>query len=133
MKLQRRHSERSPVSLTPLIDMVFVVLIFFMLAGRVSAPMPFEARPPESEQQRRAGDSATTVYVAVEGLLAVGRTTTTLDKLAGLVRDRRGDDGLVRVRADEDAAANRVIAVLAALRNADIHRVRLLTRPAENR
>lgn len=131
MKLQRPRRRDMPESTIPLINVVFLLLIFFMLAGRLSAPMPFEAEPPESEQQRRAGDAAATVYVAADGRLAVGRTETKLAGLAARVAERRGDDGgPVRVRADGGADANRVIAVLDTLRGADIREVRLLTRPA---
>ena len=123
-----------PESTIPLINVVFLLLIFFMLAGRLSAPMPFEAEPPQSDQERRAGQAAVTVYVAADGRLAVGRTETELGELAGLGGERREtESGPVRVRADGNAEANRVIAVLDALREAEIGEVRLLTRPRENR
>ena len=132
MKLQRPRRRDMPESTIPLINVVFLLLIFFMLAGRLSAPMPFEAEPPQSDQERRAGEAAVTVYVAADGRLAVGPTETELGELAGLVGARReAENGPVRVRADGHAEANRVIAVLDALREAEIGEVRLLTRPAE--
>ncbi len=130
MKLQRPRRRDMPESTIPLINIVFLLLIFFMLAGRLSAPMPFQAEPPESKQQQRAGEAATTVYVAADGRLAVGETDTALADLAARVAERRGADGRVRVHADGRADANRVIAVLDALRDAEIREVHLLTRPA---
>ena len=132
MKLQRPRRREMPESTVPLINVVFLLLIFFMLAGRLSAPMPFEAAPPESEQQNRPGDAAATVYVAADGRLAVGQTESALDELARRVAEHRGEDGgPVRVRADGRADANRVIAVMDALRDAGVREVRLLTRPAD--
>ena len=45
MKLARRPRKVMPETVIPLIDVVFFLLIFFMLTGRMDATAPFDATP----------------------------------------------------------------------------------------
>ena len=45
MKLARGRRRESPETIIPLIDVVFFLLIFFMLIGRMDATAPFDVTP----------------------------------------------------------------------------------------
>ena len=45
MRLSSRTRRRILISLTPMIDVVFIMLIFYMVAGRPTLPDPFEIDP----------------------------------------------------------------------------------------
>ena len=51
--MQGQQRRRALIGLTPLIDVIFVVLIFFMLAGRLAAPDASVITPPDSTSDRQ--------------------------------------------------------------------------------
>ncbi|MDK3074699.1 biopolymer transporter ExbD [Sedimentitalea sp. JM2-8] len=105
-------------SLTPMIDVVFLLLVFFMLASRfghdaalslaaAGGGAPYEG-PPRL------------VVVTETGLQLNGQPLTAEDlpgRLAPLMRDR---DDLVVLRADADTSLQRLIGVAQSLRRSGI-------------
>ena len=99
-------------SIVPMINVVFLLLIFFLMSARLSAPDPFEATPPAAgASDPAAGD---TLYLSAGGDLAYGdaRGEDVFAALAGREADRP-----LLIRADagvEAAAVARLAARLAA-------------------
>ena len=46
MKLSRPPARQPPETIVALIDVVFFLLVFFMLIGRMDATAPFDVSPP---------------------------------------------------------------------------------------
>lgn len=135
---QRRHfhvahrPRNDDESILPLINIVFLLLIFFMVAGQLSAIDPFEIEPLESAVDGQPGADEFMVIVGSEGQLAVNQDETDLEGMTGLVREhleRHGDAARVRVKADGRAEAVEVVGVLEQLREAGVERIDLLTVP----
>jgi len=59
-------------SVLPLINVVFLLLVFFMVAGRLSGGDPFEVTPPESGTEGPAATAPMRVLLAADGRLALG-------------------------------------------------------------
>ena len=137
MKFQRRRVPEMSVDLTPLIDVVFLLLIFFMVTttfvqeGRLSLELP-EAEteavvePPEPVQ----------VIVSAEGDYAVnGRPLA--DRMIGTVRDalkdasRNDSEQPMVITSDAGAPMQSVIRVMDAAGQLGFERVRIATRPTD--
>ncbi len=54
-------------TLLPLIDVVFFLVIAFMMVSHLKTPQPFAVTPPESVQ-RRASDATFTLFVSPDGV-----------------------------------------------------------------
>ncbi|MCG8695644.1 MAG: biopolymer transporter ExbD, partial [Minwuiales bacterium] len=113
----------------PLINVVFLLLIFFMLAGRLSAGDPFRVDPPASVSADPAEQRDLVVLVGADGRLALDGAVVDKAGLLTGVTQRLGDGGesLVRVKADAAAEALAVVEVMEVLRDAGVERLRLLT------
>jgi biopolymer transport protein ExbD len=124
-----RHRERnSDEGIIPLINVVFLLLIFFMLAGKLSQIDPFEVTPPDSASESLPDGSTLTVLVGADGRIAFDGKPVKLEELAALLAGRDGQDGAVlRLKADQQAEADRVIEVMESLRAAGIEKLSLLT------
>jgi len=116
----------------PLINVVFLLLIFFMIVGSVSQVDPFDIEPPASDARETVGDDAVVVHVDAGGRLSVDGHVLDLAQLASGLSARLGRGGMVHIKADQGVEAIRVVAVLETLRGAGVQQVRLLTvqRPA---
>jgi biopolymer transport protein ExbD len=87
MHLRRRQARLPHETIITLIDVVFFLLVFFMLVGRMDATSPFELSPPISVNGDALPAGGVTVSLAVDGRLA----------LDGVVRPR--GDIVERLRA----------------------------------
>ena len=132
MALRRFTSRRSDDDrILPLINVVFLLLIFFMLAGRLSAGDPFRVDPPASVSADPAEQRDLVVLVGADGRLALDGEVVEQSALSARLKQRLGDggNGLVRVKADAAVEALQVVEVMEVLRDAGVERLKLLTVP----
>lgn len=129
MRFQPPRPKNEDERILPLINVVFLLLIFFMLAGRLAATDPLEITPPHSSSQAPAEARDLQVLVAADGRLALDSEVMDESAFEEAVKARLGQDDSLRVwlKADGRADAEHVVAVMEALRDAGVERLKLLT------
>lgn len=115
----------------PLVNVVFLLLIFFMIAGKLAASDPFQTSPPQSQSDGQPETQDLLVLVGADGRLALDGEVMLEDALRSSLAVRLSSDTATRVRlkADSQAQATQVIAVMELLRDAGVERLKLLTVP----
>ncbi|MBS0002548.1 MAG: biopolymer transporter ExbD [Thioalkalivibrio sp.] len=130
-----RRQQRVPdedARVLPLINIVFLLLIFFLITGHLSIQAPFELEPVQSASGSDPQTDDLTVFMGADGRLAVDGEPVTLAGLEALVGNRQtgsGDRPGVRLQADGRTEATRVVEVMERLRASGIARLELLTLP----
>lgn len=116
----------------PLINVVFLLMIFFMLAGRISALDPFQVEPPHSASAGGNEHQETLVLVGADGRLALDGVVMDEAAFAAAMTKwvKANQGGRVRLKADGRTDATRVVAVMETLRKAGVEKLRLMTLPA---
>jgi biopolymer transport protein ExbD len=141
----RRHESSLPnrANLTPLIDVVFLLIIFFMLVAQITRQRVVDLELPSIEDSVASDIDAerrAVVNVVPEALVdryggdyrlgsnAYGRGEAGLARLAADLRARaeRAPDTSVLLRASRDEAYERVFPALRAAAMADIASVELV-------
>ena len=132
MRFEASRPKNDEERILPLINVVFLLLIFFMLAGKLSASDPFEVAPPRSISEGPPAAQDVLVLVGADGRLALDGEMVDGPALKALLAERLTAAAKVRVRlkADGRAEATRVVAVMELLREAGVKRLKLLTLPA---
>lgn len=77
-----------PESVVPMINIVFLLLIFFLMTAQIAPPAPFEVTPPVAEVEALA-DGAFTLHINSEGTIAY--------------EDAQGDLALAALAASREA------------------------------
>jgi biopolymer transport protein ExbD len=119
----------------PLINVVFLLLIFFMLAGRLAVSDPFKVDPALSASEGPVTAPDILVLVGADGRLALDDAIKDEAGLKAAVAERMskekaaGPSPRVRLKADGRAPATRVVAVMELLRSAGVQKINLLTAP----
>jgi len=132
---RNRQSQRNgDEAILPLTNVVFLLLIFFMLAGRLAAPEALDIQPPSSVSESAAESAGLEVQVAADGELALDGEHLTLDALKTQVRQRLNarPDTPLRLKADGEGDASRVVAIMQELREAGAEKLRLITVAADS-
>ena len=109
-------------SIVPMINVVFLLLIFFLMTSRLSQPDPFEVTPPEAALDRTP-EAEATLYVDKSGRLS-------FDGVEGeAALARLATDAVIQLRADAALEAAKAAALLADLAAAGFARVELVVSP----
>jgi biopolymer transport protein TolR len=121
----------SQINVTPLVDVMLVLLVIFMVTApiiqqgvQVNLPQAKAAAIPGSEE-------LLVVSIAKDGKIYLNDNVMTLDELGSKIRAIRGNqaDKQVYVRADQDVRYGLVMKTIAELKQAGIERVGMVTRP----
>ena len=126
MRFRRKRDKTiSALDITPLVDVVFLLLIFFMLSMG-SAINLSDIMLPGSSSGKSLVTEALALAITPDGITVDG-TTTSLQALSSLPRDRD-----IIILASRELPYYRVVEVLDALRSSNHTRVSLATRPLKN-
>ena len=133
MHLETTRPKGDEERVLPLINVVFLLLIFIMLAGRLATSDPFRVDPPRSVSDADLQQRTMTVLIGANGRLALDGEIMEQAQIREVVAKdvSRGDTLRVLVKADGQVEAVRAVAVMALLREAGIESVKLLTLPEE--
>lgn len=129
-----RHRSTAPVpDMTPMVDVVFLLLIFFLTTAQMaqSARTQLDLPAEEGEENEDAARSALVVNVDATGAFIVMDDAVSGAELQGIARDAavRSPEAIPVVRADRRAPSERLNQVMNALREAGFLSARLATAP----
>ena len=105
MKLKLPAREDAAVDMAPMIDLVFLLLIFFMVASVVTELEKVEVAIPESEYAKVPEDTKNRMMLSIDAnnIIYVGTLPVTIDELKDLVETELdlNPDLRVLIRADQ--------------------------------
>ncbi|MEX0284444.1 MAG: ExbD/TolR family protein [Paracoccaceae bacterium] len=132
MKIKRRRRPEESETIVALIDVVFFLLVFFMLIGRMDATAPFDVNPPIAETGRDMPSGGLTLSVSSEGALAFEGLETTREELPTQIAARLDSDPDIRLRinAHKDAELRHVLPLVTLAESAGVGDVMLVVTPA---
>ncbi len=133
MRFARRMAADGGVDMTPMIDIVFQLLIFFLTtaaiaqANRVQLDLPREAGAPDPTPT----GPGLVVSIRADGSCEVAGRSVTMDELSAAARASLAERGrhVPVVRADRSAPGARLNDVIDACRQAGFDGIRLATTP----
>jgi biopolymer transport protein ExbD len=138
MNFKPRQEQELDVNLTPLIDVVFLLLIFFMVSTTFVRESEIDLTLPEaSEEQRDAPLDKIDIAVDKKGQYFVNGKALINSQLATMktaLRELKNADGepLVIISADAEASHQSVITVMDAARQVGLVRITFPTQIADD-
>jgi biopolymer transport protein ExbD len=133
MRLPRTEPKRQREPIGPLVDVVFLLLVFFLLAGTLEPVKTIEVDPPQSEHASSPESDRVRVLVDAKGRIGVEGQVVDAEALSQAIA--LGMDGdtprAVQIEADANAATGSVLALLKRLRSLGVEELELVTRPRQ--
>lgn len=134
MKFQRRIQEELSINLTPLIDVVFLLLIFFMVSTTFTRETRLDVNLPEADgAPAQDAEQVIEISVSQSGSYAIdGRTLVNAELstlMQGLEEVSRGDRTAALILiADADATHQSVVTAMDAIGQSGFSRLSIATR-----
>lgn len=128
---QRNGATIAQINVTPLVDVMLVLLVIFMVTApiiqqgvQVNLPAARSSAIPGSEEHL-------VVTVAKNGKIYLNDNLMTLDQLGGKLRAiaKNQPDKQVYLRADQDVRYGLVMKTIAEIKQSGIERLGMVTRP----
>lgn len=139
MKLPKSPPVVSDINVTPMVDVMLVLLIIFMvITPMLSKTVPIDLAKTKNPIEMKAADQEDAIIVAVtrDGrlYLSPGNAVVQPDQLASKVKDlqQNRNDKTVYIKADARARYAGVTDAIDNLRNAQVDAVALLTEKIED-
>lgn len=131
MRLRRPPARAPAETITALIDVVFFLLVFFMLIGRMDASAPFDVLPPVGQSGQDLPAGGITLSVAADGRLALGDSALPEEALWQRIAERIAAEPalLLRINADHAAQMRFVLPLVARLERMGARNVVLIVTP----
>jgi biopolymer transport protein ExbD len=129
MRLRKRKSEEAGVDMSPLIDMVFILLIFFMVSSTFVKDMKLDLNRPGASSAQKASSKVIRVYIDKTGETYVDNQPVKVWAIQGKLRDmlRASTEKSVLVVTDDTIAVEKLIDVVDQCRNAGAKDVAVAT------
>lgn len=128
--LPKKNAQKNDDSnLIPLINIVFLLLIFFLVAGQVSNLNQMEVNPPTSTSEKQVELSQVTIILDKNNHLFLDGQALELDALPGLINAE--DTQKLNLYVDQTINAQQLDTLLATLRNSGIAKITLFSLLAE--
>jgi len=130
---QRRQEER--VDVTPLIDIIFQLVIFFMVSTTfVNAPGIQVDLPRSSADTLIRDKEDINIWMTSGGAIFVERESVTWEQLQRMLTLSAGADPstMVIIKADKDVDHGRVVGVMDLARSRGLTRLAIATDPGED-
>lgn len=112
MRIQATPRRKNIISLTPLIDIVFILLVFFMLTSSFTRQTSVDIQQSESGTESVAPVDYQVLTVTSAGVRLENDTVITFDNLANWANPLKSGNELMVLTADDSAIVQQLLNVL---------------------
>jgi biopolymer transport protein TolR len=124
-----RHAPMSEINVTPMVDVMLVLLIIFMVAAPLlTVGVPIEL-PQSQGKQLESNHEPLTISVSSNGDVFIGETKVALDEIAEKLKAiaKNGVDEQIFVRGDKGISYGQVMLVMGRISAGGFKKVSLVT------
>lgn len=132
MNLKMEQKFLESFSLSSLTDIVFLLLVFFLLSSTFIIQPGIKVSLPEAETSEDVLDKSITVTIAKEGLLYLGDKQVSLNELGANLNSliKSFDGEVIVLKADKEVMVNRLVEVWDICKKVGYKVFNLATEPA---
>jgi len=129
VRFTSRPRQKVVIPLTPLIDIVFLLLIYFLLTTNFMVEEGVNIKLPQAKASAPQIEEEITVYIDQEGRILLKNKEVSLPKLFDALKELIGEnpEKVVMVKADRSVTVDKVVKVMDVAKAAGAGRLVLAT------
>ena len=131
--LHKPHHKKPEISLVPLINVVFLLLIFFLVVGTFARPDTQAVALPEAQTGKRMVDSALVFILHSDGPLLLNNNALPDNKIDPLLRQAFKENPAreVVIKADASLPSDTLMALISRIQTSGGSNLSISSRPPE--
>lgn len=126
------HDEISEINMTPLVDVMMVLLIIFMITAPIITHSVKVDLPQANQQRTQEEPNTVTLTVQQDGKLLWNNAPISKEELEAKLKSaaQHPDKTELRIQGDKQVKYEKVIQVMAAAQRAGLTKLNFITQPA---
>ena len=134
---RRRHSEEmsaeADINITPLLDIVFIMLIFFVVTTSFVREAGIEVNRPTAQTAERKEHASILIAIAPNGEIWIDQRAVDIRSVRAAVERLRAEnpEGTVVIQGDREAQIGLLVQVMDQVRKAGVSNVSIAAIPGE--
>ncbi|MEM7068005.1 MAG: biopolymer transporter ExbD [Pseudomonadota bacterium] len=132
IKFSNHTQKKEKDSTVALINIVFLMLVFFLIAGTIVPPMDSEVTPILSQEEQNAELENTFSIRADGATFYQGNASSPEDFMTSVLQAAKSEKPLVRVLADKELSAVTLVEIINKLQAAGASSIRIITERKES-
>ena len=128
--LEKKIRKKRLPNLVPLINIVFLLLIFFMLSGTLSKKDLFEVKPPSSYTASNAESPEIIILISSDNKISLDDKIISSNELEAYLTTLLKKQNIeeVLIKADGNASSGTLSKIIRMIRNSGIKRAAIVTK-----
>lgn len=129
MEFERKKYNHSHINIAPIVDVVFLLLLFFMLTSRLVQEPSIKIKLPLSKTAEEKIDSVKTILISKNGEIYFMDKRVELDRLKIAIQDELKDkeSDFIKIKADRESEVGILVSVVDELRLAGVKNYSIVT------
>jgi biopolymer transport protein ExbD len=129
MDFERRRYNHAHLNIAPLVDVVFLLLLFFMLTSRLIQEPSISVKLPDSKTAETRSDAIKTLLITKNGEIYFMDKRVDLENLQILIKENfvNTEKDFLRIKADKDVNVGLLISVMDEVRLTGIKNFSIVT------
>ena len=134
---RRRHSEEmsaeADINITPLLDIVFIMLIFFVVTTSFVREAGIEVNRPTAQTAERKEHASILIAIALNGEIWIDQRAVDIRAVRAAIERLRAEnpEGTVVIQGDREAQIGLLVQVMDQVRKAGVSNVSIAAIPGE--
>lgn len=128
MRAEKGRTALSEINVTPLVDVMLVLLIIFM----VTAPLlqqGIDVNLPQAKAKELPAEERVNLTIKKDGTIFMNRNSVSMEEMVVKLRAMRERNPNVFLKADRDVPYGLVVKVIGEVKEAGIERLGIITEP----
>jgi biopolymer transport protein ExbD len=129
MEFERRRYNHSHINITPLVDVVFLLLLFFMLTSHLMQESAIKIKLPESKTADAKNETIKTITVTKNGEIYFMDKRVDLKDLQTAIKNalKDAEHDFVRIKADKESDVGILVSVIDEVRLTGVRKYSIAT------
>jgi biopolymer transport protein ExbD len=134
LEFERRRKADTNLNIAPLIDIVFLLLIFFVLSSHFVSHKGFKIKLPKAVSAQTQKNEQVMVFIDKEGGIYLNDSEVRIDQLKSLIRSElnKTNSKTVVIKADEDVSLGLAVKVMDVAKEANADGLVISTKTAND-
>ena len=127
MKINIPSKKVNNIDLTPMVSIVFLLIIFFLIAGTVRAPEFWKIDLPKSTSGQTVNHKLISIHLNHNGQIAYAKQKISLKELLGKIKSST-NGAIIKIHADKNVDSLKLVELLSNLESTLVKKIVLVTR-----